>query len=247
MREEKLLKPGERIDDLMRSHFRIIQNPEKFCFGMDAVLLSGFARVKRGEKVLDLGTGTGILPLLLAAKTEGEHFTGIEIQPDMADMAGRSVLLNEVEDRIDIVCGDLRQSSARFGKAAFDVVVSNPPYMKESHGLKNPDDAKATARHEVSCTLEDVIREASDTLRSGGRFYLVHRPRRLAEIFCCLREHRLEPKQLRMVHSRADSEANMVLIEAVRGGGAWLKVLPPLIVYREPGVYNEEIRTIYGY
>ena len=174
MTEENYLCPGERIDDLERSGLKIIQNPAKFCFGMDAVLLSGFARVKRGEKVLDLGTGTGILPLLLAAKTEGEHFTGIEIQPDMADMAGRSVLLNEVEDRIDIVCGDLRQSSARFGKAAFDVVVSNPPYMKESHGLKNPDDAKATARHEVRCTLEYVIREASDTLRSGGRFYLVH-------------------------------------------------------------------------
>jgi tRNA1Val (adenine37-N6)-methyltransferase len=214
---------------------------------MDAVLLSGFATVKKGERAIDLGTGTGIIPILLTAKTEGEHFTGLEIQPEVADMAARSVRLNGLEDRLDIVQGDIREASRLFGKASFDVVTSNPPYMTDTHGLKNPDLPKAIARHEVLCTLEDVVREASLLLRTGGRLYMVHRPRRLAEIISVLRQYKLEPKRMKMVHPFIDKEANMVLIEAVRGGGVMMNVEAPVIVFQAPGVYSEEIVTTYGY
>ncbi|HIZ78886.1 MAG TPA: tRNA1(Val) (adenine(37)-N6)-methyltransferase [Candidatus Lachnoclostridium stercorigallinarum] len=241
------LKENERIDDLERNGYQIIQRTDGFCFGMDAVLLSGFAVVKRGEKVLDLGTGTGIIPILLEAKTEGEHFSALEIQGEVADMARRSVALNRLEKKITIVNGDIKEASQIFGPASFDVVTSNPPYMNDARGLKNPDLPKAIARHEVLCTLEDVVREAAKVLKTGGRFYLVHRPHRLAEIINTLTAYRLEPKRMKMVHPFADREANMVMIEAVRGGGAFLKVEAPVIVFREPGVYSDEIRDVYGY
>lgn len=243
----ELCGADERIDDLQRNGYRIIQKKNGFCFGMDAVLLSGFARVKAGETAVDLGTGTGIIPILLEAKTEGRHFTGLEIQEEFAKMAARSVRLNGLEDRVEIVQGDIREASRLFGKASFDVVTSNPPYMNDSHGLKNPDLPKAIARHEVLCTLEDVVREAAFLLKPGGRFYMVHRPHRLAEIISALKEHRLEPKRMKLVHPFVDKEANMVLIEAVRGGRSMMKVEAPVIVYREPGVYTDEIYTIYGY
>ena len=218
-----------------------------FCFGMDAVLLSGFAQVKEGEVAVDLGTGTGIIPILLEAKTNGKHFTGLEIQEEVAEMAGRSVRLNQLEDRVDIVRGDIKEASRLFGKASFDVVTSNPPYMNDNHGLKNPDLPKAIARHEVFCTLDDVCREASLLLKSGGRFYMVHRPHRLVEIITALKTYKLEPKRMKLVHPFADKEANMVLIEAVRGGKSMMKVEAPIIVYKEPGVYTQEIYDVYGY
>ena len=237
----------ERIDDLQRNGYRIIQKKKGFCFGMDAVLLSGFAQVKEGEVAVDLGTGTGIIPILLEAKTNGKHFTGLEIQEEVAEMAGRSVRLNQLEDRVDIVRGDIKEASRLFGKASFDVVTSNPPYMNDNHGLKNPDLPKAIARHEVFCTLDDVCREASLLLKSGGRFYMVHRPHRLTEIITSLKTYKLEPKRMKLVHPFADKEANMVLIEAVRGGGALMKVEAPVIVFDENGEYSQEIRTTYGY
>ena len=241
------LKTGERIDDLHRNGYRIIQQEKGFCFGMDAVLLSGFAVVKPGERALDLGTGTGIIPILLEAKTEGEHFTGLEIQEEVADMAARSVKLNGLEDRIDIIRGDIREAGRIFGGASFDVVTTNPPYMNDSHGLKNPDLPKAIARHEVLCTLEDVVREGARVLKSGGRMYMVHRPHRLIEIITMMTKYKLEPKRMKLVHPFVDKEANMVLIEAVRGGRSMIKVEKPLIVYKEPGVYTDEIYDIYGY
>ncbi|HIX53017.1 MAG TPA: tRNA1(Val) (adenine(37)-N6)-methyltransferase [Candidatus Lachnoclostridium stercoripullorum] len=241
------LKERERVDDLQRNGYRIIQRTDGFCFGMDAVLLSGFAMVKKGERALDLGTGTGIIPILLEAKTEGEHFSALEIQREVADMARRSVSLNGLEEKIQIVEGDIREASQIFGAASFDVVTSNPPYMNDAHGLKNPDLPKAIARHEVLCTLDDVAREASRVLKTGGRFYMVHRPHRLAEIITVLRGYKLEPKRMKMVHPFADRDANMVLIEAVKGGGVFLKMEAPVIVFKEPGVYADEIRDVYGY
>lgn len=241
------LMENERLDDLQRNGLKIIQKTDGFCFGMDAVLLSGFASVKPGERALDLGTGTGIIPLLLSAKTKGDHFTGLEIQTEIMKMAQRSVALNGLEKKIDIIQGDIKEASRIFGAASFDVVTSNPPYMNDAHGLKNPGDVKAISRHEVLCTLEDVVREGTKALKPGGRFYMVHRPHRLAEIITVMRQYKLEPKRMKFVHPFADKDANMVLIEAVRGGGAWMKVEAPVIVYKEPGVYTDEIYSIYGY
>ena len=241
------LRENERIDDLQRNGYKIIQNPSKFCFGMDAVLLSGFAQVKKDERALDLGTGTGIIPLLLSAKTEGIHLTGLEIQEESADMARRSVALNGLEEKIEIVTGDIKDASARFGASSFDVITTNPPYMIGDHGLKNDNEAKTIARHEILCDLEDVLRESSRILKTHGRFYMVHRPFRLAEILGKMSEYRLEPKRMRLVYPYIDKEPNMVLIEGLKDGRARMTVEKPLIVYREPGVYMPEIYDIYGY
>ena len=235
------------MDDLQRNGYKIIQDPGRFCFGMDAVLLSGFAKVKEGEKVLDIGTGTGIIPILLAAKTPGQHFTGLEIQPESADMARRSVALNHLEEKISIVEGDVREADQLFSVASFDVITSNPPYMTGSHGLVNPDMPKAIARHEICCTLEDLVSQTEKLLRPGGRFFMVHRPFRLAEIMTVLTAHHLEPKRMRLVYPFVDKEPNMVLLECIRGGKPRITVEKPLIVYKEPGVYQDEIYTIYGY
>lgn len=241
------IKENERVDDLQRNGYQIIQKKDGFCFGMDAVLLSGFAQVRKGEKAIDLGTGTGIIPILLEAKYEGEHHIGLEIQAEVAEMAARSVRLNHLEERVSIVQGDIKEAAKLFGRAQFDVVTSNPPYMNDAHGLKNPDLPKAIARHEVMCTLDDVVREAAGLLKPGGRFYMVHRPHRLIEIVTALTKYKLEPKRMKMVHPFVDKEANMVLIEAVRGGKSMIKVEAPIIVYKEQGVYTDEIYDIYGY
>ncbi len=241
------LRENERLDELQRNGYRIIQNPKKFCFGMDAVLLSGFAKAGRGDKVLDMGTGTGIIPILMEAKTEAAHLTGLEIQEESADMARRSVELNRLQDKIRIVQGDIKEAGTLFGAASFDVVTCNPPYMIGQHGIKNPDAPKAIARHEILCTLEDVAAQAAKVLKPGGNFYMVHRPFRLAEIMVVLREYRLEPKRMQLVHPFVDREPNMVLIEANRGGRPRMTVERPLIIYRAPGVYMPEIYEIYGY
>ncbi|SFN72792.1 tRNA1Val (adenine37-N6)-methyltransferase [Pseudobutyrivibrio sp. UC1225] len=243
---ENLVRDDERVDDLQINGYKIIQHPDKFCFGMDAVLLSSFAKVKEGEKALDLGTGTGILPILLEAKTDGEHFTGLEIQPESAEMANRSVLLNGLSDKIDIIEGDIKEASNIFGKSTMNVVTSNPPYMTNHHGLKNPNDAKAIARHELLCSLEDVISQTSAVLKQMGRCYFVHRPFRLVEIITLMRQYKLEPKRMRLVYPFVDKEPNMVLIEGVKGGGPQLTVESPLIVYDAPGQYTKEIYDIYG-
>lgn len=242
-----LLHEGERLDDLERNNCHIIQNPDMFCFGMDAVLLSGFAVIKKHETVLDLGSGNGIIPILLEAKTKGSHFTGLEIQKKNVDMAKRSVLMNGQQDKIDIVEGDIKEASDIFGRSVFDVVVSNPPYMTENHGLVNPKEERAIARHEILCTLEDVIREGSRVLKPNGRFYIVHRPFRLTDIIQTFVKYSLEPKRLRMVHPYAGKEPVMVLIGAVKGGRRRLSVEKPVIIYDENGRYTEEIRTVYGY
>lgn len=241
------LKEKERIDDLQRKGYRIIQNPEKFCFGMDAVLLSGFARVKPGAKVLDMGTGTGIIPILLEGKTKASHLTGLEIQEESADMARRSVLLNGLEEKIDIITGDIKEAGSIFQAASFDVITCNPPYMIGQHGIANPDAPKAIARHEVLCTLEDVIKNAALLLKPGGNFFMVHRPFRLAEIITMMTKYKLEPKRMQLVYPYVDKEPNMVLIEGCRGGKSRMTVEKPLIVYKAQNEYTDEIYEIYGY
>ncbi|MDE5891948.1 MAG: tRNA1(Val) (adenine(37)-N6)-methyltransferase [Acetatifactor sp.] len=242
-----VLKEKERIDDLQRNGYRIIQHPEKFCFGMDAVLLSGFATAHRGDQVLDLCTGTGIIPILMEAKTEAAHLTGLEIQAESADMARRSVQLNGLEEKIDIVTGDVKEAGSYFSSASFDVITCNPPYMIGRHGLTNPEAPKAIARHEILCTLGDVVSQSAVLLKPGGHLYLVHRPFRLAEIMTMLVQYKLEPKRMRLVYPYVDKEPNMVLLEAVRGGKSRITVERPLIIFSEPGVYTSEIREKFGY
>lgn len=244
---EVLLKANERIDDLQRNGYQIIQNPEKFCFGMDAVLLTGFAYAGKKDTLLDLGTGTGIIPILMEAKYHPAHLTGLEIQEESADMARRSVALNGLSDKIDIVTGDIREAGSQMKSASFDCITCNPPYMIERHGLTNPEAPKAIARHEILCTLEDVVNAAAKLLKPGGHFFMVHRPFRLAEIMTTLSQYSLEPKRMRLVYPYVDKEPNMVLLEAVRGGKPRMTVEKPLIIFERAGVYTEEIRRDYGF
>ena len=239
------LKPGERLDDLQRNHLQIIQNPEKFCFGMDAVLLSGFAKVKPGEKVLDLGTGTGIIPILLSAKSQAGHLAGLEIQPESADMAKRSVLLNGLEQRIEIVEGDIKVASQIFGAAGFDVVTCNPPYRTSGCGVINEASAKAIARHEICCSLNDVIYTSAMLLKPLGKLFMIHRPDRLCDIMCSMRENKIEPKRIQLIYPKENSESNMVLIEGIKDGNPGLKILSPIIVHEDNGNYKPEIKRMF--
>lgn len=225
----ELLKQGERLDDLQLNGLELIQNPEKFCFGIDAVILSNFAKVRVGETVLDMGTGNGILPVLLSAKTEGKHFCGLEIQPEMADMARRSVKYNGLQDKIEIVTGDIKEAANIFKPAFFDVIVTNPPYMIADHGLRNPEDAKAIARHEVLCSLDDILRESMKLLHDRGRFYMIHRPFRLTEIMVKMNQYKIEPKRLQFIYPNIQKEPTMVLIEGMRGAKSRVKIEPPII------------------
>ncbi len=237
---------AERIDDLQCNGYRIIQDSEGFCFGMDAVLLANFAvpAVTSETRLLDLCSGTGIVPLLIAAKTECKELIGLEIQPSVQSMAERSVALNHQEHRMTMRLGDLRDIRSMGYDSSMNIVTVNPPYMKA--GLRNQTDRKLISRHEVLCTLEDVCAAAAFTLKSNGRLFMVHRPNRLADIFCALRAEHLEPKRMRLVYPYLESEPNMVLIEAVKGGKSQLTVEKPLIVYCQKKIYSDEIMQIYG-
>ena len=239
------LKEGERVDDLNLNGYHIIQNPNYFCFGMDAVLLSSFTEVKEGEIVLDLGTGNGVIPILLEAKTKGHKFIGIEIQPQNVDMARRSVLFNGLEDKVEIHNQDIRNVKDYYNNDSFDVITSNPPYMNEGGGLLSINEARTIARHEVFCSLEDVIGAAAYLLKNKGRFYMVHRPQRLVDIIEILRKYRLEPKKMQLVHPYIGKAPNMLLIEAIKNAGPLLKVLEPLIIYNEKRQYTEKIKELY--
>lgn len=240
------LKEGERIDDLMIKNLGIIQNPEVFCFGMDAVLLSSFTKVFRGESCVDLCCGNGIIPILLYAKKEGDMFCGIELQNQLADMAIRSIKYNNIEKNVKIIEGDIREISKYLGAGSFDVVTVNPPYIKGNHGIENKNDIINIARHEKCCDIEDVAKAAKKVLKPKGRLYMVHRPSRLVEILKVLSDNRLEPKEIRMVQPFVDKSPNLVLIEARKDGGSELIIKPPLVVYRKPGEYTDELLEIYG-
>ena len=246
MKKSELVRDGERLDDLQIKGYHIIQDPGRFCFGIDAVLLSSFAKVKKGEQALDLGTGTGILPILLEAKNDGKFYAGLEIQEKSAEMAKRSVMYNGLESKIEIVTGDIREAATIFGAASFEVITVNPPYMIGDHGLRNEKEALYIARHEALCTLDDVLRESAKILKEKGRFYMVHRPFRLPEIFTKMCAHKIEPKRMRLVYPFVDKEPNMVLIEGLKNGNPRLKTEPPLIVYEKDGKYTEEFMRLHG-
>lgn len=236
----------ERVDDLQLYGLKIIQNIEKFCFGVDAVLLSYFADVKTNSTVLDIGTGTGIIPILLSGKTRAKSIVGLEIQESMAEMATRSVILNNLQDRVKIIHGDIKRYNEYFGKSTFDVVISNPPYTNKGCGIVNPHDSKAISRHEIFCTLEDIVSSAASLLVPGGQLAMVHRPERLVDILCSMRNNGIEPKYFRFVHPKPYKKPNMVLLKGNRGGNPELKVLDPLYVYNSDGTYSDEINKIYG-
>ena len=243
--KEIILKENEKIEDLQCNGLRLIQNKKWFCFGMDAVLLTNYCDVKNNSKVVDLGTGTGIIPILLSGKRNISKAVGIEIQEEVAEMAKRSVLLNNLQDKIQILNIDLKDTTKFLEPNSFDAVISNPPYKLNNSGIINPNDQKAISRHEIKCTLEDVISAAASLLKQYGRFYMVHRPDRLADIICLLRKYRLEPKQIRFVHSKSGEKPNMVLIRASKHANPELKFDRPLYIYNDEGKYTDDVYQIY--
>jgi tRNA1Val (adenine37-N6)-methyltransferase len=242
----KFIREDETLDDLQLKGIHIIQKKDAFRFGVDAVLLANFSNVKRGMKVYDLCSGTGIIPFILAGKTEASYITGIEIQKEMVEMALRSVEYNDFKYRIDFINEDLRNINLLKKLPKADVVTVNPPYKLRNSGLLNPDDKNAIARHEICCTLEDVLVAARVLLKDNGKLFMVHRPERIADILCLMRKHRLEPKTIRMVHPNSKKAPNIVLIEGQRDGGAFLKWEPSLYIYKDEGGYSDEINRLYG-
>lgn len=239
-----LLKPYERLDDLQIGGLSVIQDTRGFCFGIDAVLLSAFAEIKKGDRVLDMCTGSGVIPILLSAKSKASEIYGIEIQPEVAQTAKRSVMHNNLSN-VFIKEGDIKEAVSIFGTACFDVITCNPPYIEVKSGLINPGDSKAIARHEILCDLEDVVKQSASLLRFGGKLYMIHRPDRIADVLCTMRKYKIEPKRLRMIHSAKGTDATLFLVEGAFGGGKFLKVLPPLYVYDEEGNYTAETERIY--
>ncbi len=238
-----MLKPFEQIEDLHCDGYKIIQNKNMFCFGIDAVLLANFAKVKFKEKAVDLCTGNGIVPILLHAKTKCENLIGVDIIPENIKLANKSCKLNNIN--INFINDDLKNITNTLDKHYYDVVTVNPPYMANDTGAKNAKDEKTIARHEVLCNLDDIIKNSSDLLKYGGRFYMVHRPNRLAEIFYTMKKYDIEPKVMQLVQPFSNKEANIVLIEGIKNGKPNLIVKNNLIVYKDVNVYTEEMSKIY--
>lgn len=236
---------ARRVDDLQYKGLKIIQDTDGFCFGVDAVLLANMAKTTASRKTIDLCSGNGIVALLLAGKTKTPKIYSLEIQQEAASMAAESVSLNGLDERVKVINDDLKNVSSIFGRGEFDVVTCNPPYMKNTCGLTNDNDALKIARHEIMCTLEDVIEAAAYLLKPGGKLYLVHRPERLVDIFCEMRKYKIEPKRMQMVHPSAGKRANIVLVEGAYMGGKELKMMEPLYVYDENGFYTKQIDEIY--
>ncbi|MGN1298598.1 MAG: tRNA1(Val) (adenine(37)-N6)-methyltransferase [Candidatus Scatovivens sp.] len=241
------LEENERIDDLEYEGLKIIQNSEWFCFGIDSILLSDFAKeIKNKSKVLDIGTGTGIISILLSKKSKAEKIYGIEVQKDVAEMAKRSIKFNKLENKIEIIHDNIKNINKYLENNTIDAIVTNPPYKKELTGKININKNKLISRHEVECTLEDIIKISYKLLKPKGEFYMVHRTDRLSEIIFKLKKYRLEPKQIRFVYSDLQKESKMVLIKAVKDGKEFMKVDKPLIVYNNKGQYTDEILKIYN-
>lgn len=241
-----MILEDEQLDDLQLNNLFLIQKRNGFKFGVDAVLLSDFAKNTRSKKTLDLCTGTGVIPILMSAKTNTPEFHAVEIQPLIADMAKRSVEYNGLGDRIRIICDDLKNAVSIYGKASFDKITCNPPYMKKESAIVNDTDTLSVSRHEILCTLEDVIKASAELLIPKGRLYMVHRPSRLADIICLMREYKIEPKCVRMVAPNPKKEPNLLLIEGMYCGGRELRFMNQLCVFDENGNYSDEINKIYG-
>lgn len=247
MKDSTLVRLNERVDDLERNGYQLIQNPEVFCFGIDAILLAHFAKVSHAkQKILDIGTGTGVIPIVMHAIYGKGHFTGIDIQEEMIEMASRSVCLNEIQEDVMMKVMDIKEYKAHFSSGSFDMITCNPPYMKGHAGLKNEHPSKTIARHEVACTLEDIIEGAGYMLKYGGKLCMIHRPHRLVDIFMAMRQNKIEPKVMQMVYPKAGKAPTMVLVEGVKHGKPELRVQPPLFVYNEDGTYTDDINEIYG-
>ena len=247
--KKTIIHSYERLDDLQtKTNLHLIQNPKWFCFGVDAVLLADFASasIKVHAEVLDLCCGNGIIPLLITEKSAADKITGLEIQESVAEMATRSVEWNGLENRVKIVCGDLKEADVIFGKDVFDNITCNPPYKENNGGLKNATDTVTIARHEILCNLEDIISVSAKCLKPYGKLCLIHRPERLIDIICLMRAARIEPKRLRFVHPSPSKTATMILIEGAKFGKPKLFLEPPLYVHDEKGNYTEEINRIYG-
>lgn len=242
----KYVNSDETLDDLQLNGLHLIQKKDGFRFGVDAVLLSNFANIKNKHRVIDLCTGTGIIPFLIAGKTNSNSIVGIEIQEDMVEMANRSVIINEVEKRIEFIWGDLKDNKLLKNIPKCDVLTVNPPYKLQNSGIINPKDKFAVARHEILCNLEDVIAAARVLLKDNGRIFMVHRPERLADIITLMRKYKIEPKRIQMVHPNFKKAPNIVLVEGQRDGGAFLKWDEPIYVYDDSGNYSEQINKIYG-
>ena len=241
------LKENERIDDLEYKGLKIIQNTEGFCFGIDSVLLADFAKeIKRDSKVIDLGTGTGIIGILLCAKTKISRMVGVEIQEEVYDIAKRNVKLNKLEEKFTLMNINIKELGKRQEIGKFDAIVTNPPYKKENTGIQNENEKKLISRHEIAANLEDFIRISSQLLKDKKDLYMVHRPDRLVDIIELLRKYRLEPKKLKLVYPKPEKEPNLLLIKATKNAKPFLKVEKPLYVYKENGEYTDEILKIYG-
>lgn len=242
----KLLE-NERIDDLEYKGLKIIQNKNGFCFGIDSILLTDFAKeIKENSTIIDLGTGTGILGILLSKKVNPLKIVGIEIQKEVYEMAKRSISLNNLEDKFKIINSNIKDIQDKLPINTFDVVVTNPPYKKKGTGITNENDKKLVSRHEITASLEDFILTSYKLLKDKGSLYMVHRPDRLADIIEILRKYKIEPKKIRLVYPKKEKEANLILIKATKNAKPFLKIEPPLYVYKENGEYTDEILKIYG-
>ena len=241
------LEANERIDDLEFKNLKIIQNKDGFCFGIDSVLLSDFAKnIKKDSMVLDLGTGTGIIPILLCGKTKLKKVTGIELQEEVAKMAKKSIKLNNLEDKFNVINENILNLNKIYENQTFDVIVSNPPYKKKDTGITNENEKKIISRHEISASLEDFIKISKDLLKDKGEFYMVHRPERLVDIFELMRKYKIEPKILKMVYSYKNKEPKLILIKGVKNAKPFLKVESNLYIYEDTGKYTKEILKIYN-
>ena len=247
MEENIILKENERIDDLEYKGLKIIQNKDGFCFGIDSILLSDFAKnIKKGARVLDLGTGTGIIATLLCEKTELSEITGIEVQEEVADMAKRSIQLNHLEDKFKMIQDNILNLNKYFEKNTFDAIVTNPPYKKKETGIQNEDIRKLISRHEVEANIEDFIKISKDMLKDKGEFYIVYRPERLVDLLTLMRKYKIEPKKIRFVYSNVNAVSKLVLVQGVKNARPFLKLEPNLYIYDEKGIYTEEILKIYN-